>query len=53
LRRARFFTASGSANETRLALRIAVSWGLLRAADADAAQALIKRVLSMLWKLTH
>ena len=52
-RRARFFTAAGSANETRLALRIAVSWGLLRAADADAAQALVKRVLSMLWTLTH
>ena len=52
-RRARFFTAAGSANEVRLALRIAVSWGVLADADTDAAQALIKRVLSMLWKLTH
>ena len=52
-RRARFFTAAGSANEVRLALRIAVSWGVLAPADADAAHALIKRVLSMLWKLTH
>lgn len=52
-RRARFLTAAGSANETRLALRIAVSWGILRPTDVDAAQPLIKRVLSMLWKLTH
>ena len=52
-RRARFFTAAGSANEVRLALRIAVSWGVLAASAADDAQALIKRVLSMLWKLTH
>jgi four helix bundle protein len=52
-RRARFFTAAGSANEVRLALRVAVSWGVLAHSEADAAQALIKRVLSMLWKLTH
>ena len=52
-RRARFFTAAGSANETRLALRIAVSWGICPATDAEVAQALIKRVLCMLWKLTH
>jgi four helix bundle protein len=52
-RRARFFTAAGSANETRLALRVAVSWGHCSAGDADAALLLIKRILSMLWKLTH
>ncbi|MES1182252.1 MAG: four helix bundle protein [Myxococcales bacterium] len=52
-RRARFFTAAGSANETRLALRVAASWGFCTAADADVAQQLIKRILSMLWKLTH
>ena len=52
-RRARFFTAAGSANETRLALRVAVSWRMLPPADVEAAQQLIKRVLSMLWKLTH
>ncbi len=52
-RRARFFTAAGSANEARLALRVAVSWGYCSAADADAGQLLIKRILSMLWKLTH
>ena len=52
-RRARFFTAAGSANETRLALRVAVAWGICPAADADSALRLIKRILSMLWKLTH
>jgi four helix bundle protein len=52
-RRARFFTAAGSANETRLALGVAVSWGLCSTADADPALVLIKRILSMLWKLTH
>jgi four helix bundle protein len=52
-RRARFFTAAGSANEVRLALRVAASWRILAPSDADAAHALIKRVLSMLWKVTH
>ena len=52
-RRARFFTAAGSANETRLALRIAASWGFCSVADAESAQQLIKRILCMLWKLTH
>jgi four helix bundle protein len=52
-RRARFFTAAGSANETRLALRVAVAWGICSAGDAEAALALIKRLLCMLWKLTH
>ena len=52
-RRARFFTAAGSANETRLALRVAASWGHCSAADAAAAPALITRIHCMLWKLTH
>ena len=52
-RRARFFTAAGSANETRLALRVAASWRICPPTDVEAAQMLIKRILSMLWKLTH
>jgi len=52
-RRARFFTAAGSANESRLALRVAVAWGSCTAPEAEAALLLIKRILSMLWKLTH
>ena len=51
-RRLRFVTAAGSASETRSALRVVCAWGYVSAAEAEAAQALIKRVLSMLWKLT-
>jgi four helix bundle protein len=52
-RRARLFTAAGSANETRVALRVAAAWGHCSAADAEAAQPLLVRCLGMLWKLTH
>ncbi|MES1185945.1 MAG: four helix bundle protein [Myxococcales bacterium] len=52
-RRARLFTAAGSANETRMALRVAAGWEHCSASEAEAAQALIQRILRMLWKLTH
>jgi four helix bundle protein len=52
-RRARFFTAAGSASEVRSVLRGACEWGYLTEADANAARLLANRVLSMLWKLTH
>jgi four helix bundle protein len=52
-RRARFFTAAGSANETLVALRVAVAWGYLRRQEAEAAKALLRRVVAMLWKLTR
>jgi four helix bundle protein len=52
-RRARLFTAAGSASETRLGLRVAVAWGYCRAEDAREARALLERVIAMLWKLTH
>ena len=52
-RRARLFTAAGSANETRVALRAAAAWGHCSAAEAEAAQALLVRCLGMLWKLTR
>jgi four helix bundle protein len=52
-RRARFFTAAGSANETRLALRVAVAWGICSATETEVPLSLIKRVLAMLWRLTH
>ena len=51
-RRLRFITAAGSASETRSALRVACAWSYVSAAEAEAAHALIKRILSMLWKLT-
>jgi four helix bundle protein len=52
-RRARLFTAAGSANETRVALRVAAAWGHCSVAEAEAAQALLVRCLGMLWKLTR
>ena len=51
--RARFFTAAGSASESLAVLRVAVAWGYIKTADADPAAALLRRILSMLWKLTH
>lgn len=52
-RRARLHTAAGSASETRAALRVAVGWRYIPASDAAAAQALLDRVIRILWKLTH
>jgi len=52
-KRARLFTAAGSANETRAALRVATEWGYLTAEDAAAARALLDRIVAILWKLTH
>jgi four helix bundle protein len=51
--RARFFTAAGSANETAAALRVALAWGYVGAAEVEAASALVQRVLAMLWKLSR
>ena len=51
-RRARFFTASGSANESLAALRVAVAWRYLAARDTEAAAALLLRIIAMLWRLT-
>jgi four helix bundle protein len=52
-RKARFFTAAGSANESLAALRAAVAWGYLGGGDAEAASSLLRRIIAMLWKLTH
>ena len=52
-RRARFFTAAGSANESLAALRVAIAWGYLAAGDAEAASGLLRRIIAILWKLTH
>ncbi len=50
-RRARFYTAAGSASEARAALEVAVAWGYLTAERAAPAAELLDRVLAMLWKL--
>ena len=52
-RRARFFTAAGSANESLAALRVAIAWGYLMPRDAEAASGLLRRIVAILWKLTH
>jgi four helix bundle protein len=52
-RKARLFTAAGSANETRAALRLAVTLGYCEANAAEPAERLVDRVIAMLWKLTR
>ena len=46
-----FRIAAGSAAEVRAALEVARAWGHLEASPA--AEALLDRVLAMLWRLTH
>lgn len=52
-RRARSFTAAGSANETRAALRVAVAWRYCSGAQVERSLALADRVVAMLWKLSR
>jgi four helix bundle protein len=52
-RRARLFTAAGSANETQHALRQAVAWRLVTAGDAERAMRLVRRIVAILWKMTR
>jgi len=52
-RRARLFTAAGSAGETLTALRVATAWGYFAARDAEAAAQLLRRIIAILWKLTR
>jgi len=52
-KRARLFTAAGSANESRSAVRVAVAWGYVRQERATDVLARLERVMAILWKLTH
>lgn len=52
-KRARLFTAAGSANEARAALRVAVAWGYCTPAESSAPLALLDRIVAVLWRLTH
>ena len=52
-RKARFFSAAGSANETRAALRVAIAWGYFAKRDATAAAALLEQIVPTLWKLSR
>ena len=52
-RRARLFTAAGSAGETRHALRQAVAWRLVASGDAEPALKLVERIVAILWRMTR
>ena len=52
-KRARLFTAAGSAGETRHALRQAVAWRLVTAGEAEAALKLVERIVAILWRMTR
>jgi four helix bundle protein len=52
-RRARLFTAAGSAGETQHALRQAVAWRHVTAGDAAPALALARRIVAILWRMTR
>ena len=51
-KRARLFTAAGSAGETQHALRQAVAWRLVGASEAEPAMRLMKRIVAILWRMT-
>ncbi|HEV8244186.1 MAG TPA: four helix bundle protein [Polyangiaceae bacterium] len=51
--RARFSNAAGSANETRMALRVALVWGSVTPERAKVALQLLDRIVAMLWKLSR
>ena len=52
-RRARLFTAAGSTNESRSALRVAVAWGYIPVGRATEVLAQLDQVMAILWRLTH
>jgi four helix bundle protein len=52
-RRSRFYTAAGSANETRSALRLATAWGYLAPDQIERSGQLLDEVMAMLWRLSR
>jgi four helix bundle protein len=51
--KARFFTAAGSANESRAALRVAIGWRHITPEAALPARQRLDHIIAILWKLTH
>ena len=45
--------ASGSADELRAALRVALAWGDVEESEVSGTFELLDRVLAMLWRMTH
>jgi four helix bundle protein len=52
-RRARLFTAAGSTNESRSAVRLAIAWGYVKSERVADVLARLDRAMAILWKLTH
>jgi four helix bundle protein len=52
-RKARLFTAAGSAGETRHALRQAIAWRNVTPGEAERALALLERIIAILWRMTR
>jgi len=52
-RKARLFTAAGSAGETQHALRQAIAWRIVSVRDAAVALRLVKRIVAILWGMTR
>ena len=52
-RRARFFSAAGSAGETLTAVRVAIAWRYFAVDEGEAAVGLLRRIIAILWKLTR
>jgi four helix bundle protein len=52
-RRARLFTAAGSANETQHALRQVVAWRIVTGSEAQRAIGIVRRIVAILWKMTR
>jgi len=48
-----FTVASGSAEEVRLGIRVAIAWGYLSETSADEVLEYLARFLAVSWKLTH
>lgn len=52
-KRARFFTAAGSARETQHALRQAIAWRYVSEREAARALTLVRRIVAILWRVTR
>lgn len=52
-RRARLFSAAGSARETQHALRQVVAWRHVSQSEVENAAALVRRIVAILWRMTR
>jgi four helix bundle protein len=52
-KRARLFTAAGSANESRSAVRVAMAWRYVAKERTTEVLAQFDQVMAILWRLTH